>query len=175
MNLNLDDRQKRILLIAGGVLAVLLFVWVIVLPRLGIGGLDDKIAKKESELREMVRLYKNFEQVKRDFNRIDTQISRNRDLSLLSELSAIAEKLNIKQSIDSMVSKAKPKNDFYQEEAVEMRMQKLTLEELTRLLYEIEQSPKVLRVRKLHAETRYDDASLLNVTLEVSTFKRLET
>jgi type II secretory pathway component PulM len=175
LNLNLDERQRKIAFIVGAALAVVLFLWVVVLPRLGIGGLDDQIATKENELREMSRLYKNFDQVKRDFTRIDSQIQRNRDLSLLSELSSIAERLNIKQGIDSMISKPKPKNDFYEEEAVEIRLQKVTLEELTRLLYEVEQSPKVLRVRKMHVETRFDDMSLLNVTLEVSAFKRLET
>lgn len=174
MNLNFDDRQKKMLMIAGAVLAVIMFLWVIVLPRLGIGGIDAKIEAKEKELREMTRLYGNFEQVKRDFTRIDTQITRNSELSLQSELSAIAERLNIKQGVDSIISKARPKNDFYQEESVEIRLQKVTLEELTRLLYEIEQSPKVLRVRKLHIEGRFDDANLLNVVMEVSTFKRLE-
>ena len=161
-------------MIAGAGLAVLMFLWVIVLPRLGIGGLDAKIEAKKKKLREMTRLYGNFEQVKRDFTRIDTQITRNSELSLQSELSAIAERLNIKQGVDSIISKARPKNDFYQEESVEIRLQKVTLEELTRLLYEIEQSPKVLRVRKLHVEGRFDDVNLLNVVMEVSTFKRLE-
>lgn len=172
--MNLDDRQRKILMIAGAAVAVILFLWVVVLPRLGIGGLDTKIESKEAELKEMLRLQHSFEQVKRDFTKIDSAIGRNRDLSLLSELSQIAEKLNIKKGIDSMVSKTKPKNDFYQEEAVEMKIQKITIEELTRLLYEIEHSPKVLRVRKLHVDTRFDDRSLLNATLEVSTFKHLE-
>jgi len=175
MNLNLDDHQKRIAMIAGAVVAVLMLLWVVVLPRLGIGGIDDKIKLKENELREVIRLYKSFEQIKGDFNRIESQINRNQSLSLLSELSRIAEKVNVKQGIDSMVSKAKPKNDFYQEEAVEMRVEKITLEELTRLLYEIEYSTKVLRVRKLHVEARFDDKTLLNAVLEVSTYKRQES
>jgi len=174
MNLNLDDRQRKILMIVGAGLAVLLFLWIVVLPRLGIGGLDNKIAKKEQELQEITRLYKSFEQVKRDFNKIESAINRNQTMSLLSELSNITEKLNIKQGIESMVSKAKPKNEFYQEEAVEIRIKKLTNEELTRLLYEIEHSTKVLRVRKLNVEARFDDPSLVDAVLEVSTFKRLE-
>lgn len=174
MNLNLDDRQRRILLFAGGGVAVLIFLWVVVLPRLGVGGLDSKIEEKERELREMVRLYQNFEQIKSDVSQLESTISRNKNMSLLSELSAIAEKLGISQGIDSMVSKQKPKNDFYKEEAVEMRLQKINTEELGRLLYETEHSAKVMRVRKLTVDTRFDDASLLNVTLQVSTYKRLE-
>lgn len=175
MNLNLDDRQKRIAMIAGAAVAVMMVLWVIVLPRLGIGGIDEKIKIKENELREVIRLYKSFEQIKSDFNIIESQINRNKSLSLLSELSRIAEKVNVKQGIDSMVSKAKPKNNFYQEEAVEMRVEKITLEELTRLLYEIEYSTKVLRVRKLHVEARFDDRTLLNAVLEVTTYKRQES
>jgi hypothetical protein len=98
MNLNLDDHQKRIAMIAGAVVAVLMLLWVVVLPRLGIGGIDDKIKVKENELREVIRLYKSFEQIKGDFNRIESQINRNQSLSLLSELSRIAEKVNVKQA-----------------------------------------------------------------------------
>jgi len=173
LNINLDEHQRKILLISGAGVAVLLFLWVIVLPRLGIGGLSGKIQERENQLTEMVRLYKNFEQLKSDFNKIEAAIGRNKDLSLLSELSDITERLNIKKGIDSMVSKPKPKNDFYQEESVEIRIQKITTEELARLLYEIEHSPKVLRVRKLHVEDRFDDQSLLNVVMEVSTYKHL--
>jgi len=174
LNLNLDDRQRRILLVAGGGVAVLLFLWIIVLPKLGIGGLDSKIEEKDAELREMIRLYQNFEQIKGDVSRLETTITRNKDMSLLSELSATAEKLGISQGIDSMVSKQKPKNDFYKEEAVEMRLQKINTEDLGRLLYEVEHSTLVMRVRKMHVETRFDDPALVNVTLEISTYKHLE-
>jgi hypothetical protein len=54
-----------------------------------------------------------------------------------------------------------------------LRLQKINIEELGRLLYDIEQSPKVLRVRKLHVETRFDDPTLVNVSMEVSMFKML--
>jgi hypothetical protein len=174
MNLNLDDRQRKIAVLAGGGVAVLLLLWTIVLPKLGIGGLDSKIAAKETELREMVRMYQNFETIKADVNRIELAINRNQDMSLLSELSQIAETLGINKGIDSMVSKQRPKNDFFKEEAVEMRLQKINTEEMGRLLYEIEHSSKLMRVRKLHVENRFDDASLLNVVLDISTFKRLE-
>ncbi|NLH49584.1 MAG: type II secretion system protein M [Myxococcales bacterium] len=174
MNLNLDDRQKRILMISGAGVAVLLLLWTIVLPKLGIGGLDSKIAAKQRDLREMMRLYQDFEKVKKDVNAIEGGINRNKNLSLLSELSTIAEKINIKQGIESMVSKAKPKSEFYKEESVEMRLQKIKLDELANLLYDIEYSSKVLRVRKLHIEARFDDPTLLNAVLEVSTFKNLD-
>jgi predicted Holliday junction resolvase-like endonuclease len=175
LNLNLDDRQKKILLIAGGAVAVLLLVWTIVLPKLGIGGLSGKIEARQRDLRDVLRLYQDFEQIKKEVNKNETAIRANRNLSLLSELSAITEKLEIKQGIESMTSKAKPKNEFYQEESVEVRLQKINTEELARLLYEIEYSPKVLRVRKLHVESRFDDPSLLNVVLEVAMFKELES
>ncbi|MDP8222981.1 MAG: hypothetical protein P9L99_06450 [Candidatus Lernaella stagnicola] len=173
-NLNLDDRQRKIALFGGAGVAVLLFVWIVVLPKFGVGGLDSTIDTKESELREMVRLYQNFEQIKSDVTLIEKKIARNESMSLLSELSAIADKVGITQGIDSMVSKQRPKNDFYKEEAVEIRLQKINLEELGRLLYEIEHSTQLLRVRKLHVESRFDDNSLLNVTVEVSTFKERE-
>ncbi len=174
MNLNIDDRQRKILLLAGGGVVVLFFLWTIVLPKLGIGGYENRIEAKERELREMIHLYQSFEQIKSDVARIEKNINRNQSMSLLSELSILAEKVGINEGIDSMVSKQKPKNDFYKEEAVEMRLQKVTLEEFGRLLYEIEHSAKLMRVRKMHLESRFDNASLLNVALEVSTYKRLE-
>jgi hypothetical protein len=173
LNFNLDDRQKKIAYVSGAGVAVLLFLWTIILPKIGVGGLDAKIAAKQRDLREMLRTYQDFEQVKKEVTANEAAIRNNKNTSLLSELSTIAEKLEIKQGIESMSSRPRPKNDFYVEESVEMRLQKITLEELSRLLYELETSSKVLRVRKLHIESRFDDPSLLNVTLEISMFQGL--
>jgi type II secretory pathway component PulM len=116
LNFNLDDRQKRLLMIGGAVVALVLLLWTVVLPKLGFGSLGARIEARQRDLREMVRLYQDFEQVKREVNRDEAAIRGNKNLSLLSELSTIAEKIGVKQGIDSMVSKAKPKNDFFQEE-----------------------------------------------------------
>ena len=173
LDFHLDDNQKKVVYVAGAGVAALLFLWTVILPKLGVSGLDDKIAAKQHDLREMLHLYQDFEQVKKEVSANEIAIRNNKGNSLLSELSAIADKLGIKGGIESMNSKPRPKNEFYQEESVEIRLQKINTEELTRLLYEIETSPKILRVRKTHVESRFDDPNLLNVVLEVSLFQPL--
>lgn len=171
--MSLDDRRKKILMIAGAGVVLFLFLWTVVLPKLGMGGMDNRIAQKTQELREMQQMYREFNELNAEVARLDQQIERNKDLSLMTELSEIAKRtdININDRVETITSKAAPKNDFYMEEVVEIRIKKISTEEFIRFLYAIEHSTKLMRAKKISAAARFDDPKLLDVIMEVSTFK----
>jgi len=171
--MSLDDRQRKIFMIAGAGVALLLFLWTVVLPKLGLGGLDKRIEQKTQELREMQQMYHDFNKINAEVALLDKQIERNKDLSLMTELSEIAKRsdLDINDKVETITSKASPKNDFYKEEVVEIRIKKIDTEEFIRFLFAVEHSTKLMRVKKISAAARFDDPKLLDVVMEVATFK----
>jgi general secretion pathway protein M len=60
--------------------------------------------------------------------------------------------------------------ELFRESSVEMRLEGITLQQLTRYLFDIEQAPQLLRVRRMHIKPRPANPDLLDVTFQVSTF-----
>jgi hypothetical protein len=51
-----------------------------------------------------------------------------------------------------------------------MRLEGIALQQLTSYLYDIEQAPQLLRVRRMHIKPRAANPDQLDVTFQVSTF-----
>ncbi len=171
----ISDREKKFVIFGGSGLALFILLFFI-LPAF-MDGCDSSgsgsLGKQKSDLDTIMSLSKDFATVRSEFRKTEVKINNNRSFSLLTELENIANNSEVKTNIESMDSKTKPKNDFFKEEAVEIRLVKITLKQLTTLLFNIEHSQKVLRVKKLHIQVRYDNKDLLDAQLQVSTFKPL--
>ena len=173
--MTLSDRERKIILFGGGGLALFLLIYL-VLPALFSGGPTTTGAvTSKKDLESIMRLYRDFSNVQSSFTRIENQINTQGVFSILTELENLASQSEIKSNIESMESKPKPKNEYFTEQAVEVKLIKVTLKQLLTFLYSIEFSPKVLHVKKLHLEVRFDNKELLNAQIEVSTFTPLES
>jgi len=168
----LTDRDRKIILIAGAALALILLVFFVFLPAVGkkTHGMGE-IEKKEQELQQMVRMYKDFLNVKTDFDKMERQINEQGNFALLSRIEDVAKRTNVK--IDSMESKPQPKNDFYKQDVVDVHFRKVILPDMISFVYEIENDQKILRIKKMHVETNYSNPDLMDVRMEISTFARL--
>ena len=71
-----------------------------------------------------------------------------------------------------MKPKKIPLNESYDENLVEVQMENISLTELVDFIHKIESSGHLLKVKRLRVKTRYDDRNLLNVTLQVTTYKK---
>jgi hypothetical protein len=71
-----------------------------------------------------------------------------------------------------MDKKKQAKNPYYDEDAVEVKMQKVNIIQLITFLYELEYSPKVLRVREMHLDTRFDNKELFDAKILVSKYAK---
>jgi len=92
--------------------------------------------------------------------------------SVLSFIEDLANKQNIRENIGSVKPKTIPLNDDYDESIVELKVDNVSLSELVDFIYKIENSGHLLKVKRLRIKTRYDNRDLLNVTLQVTTYKR---
>ena len=173
----LSDRERKVILFGGAGLAVFVLLYLLVpalLPGGEAGPAGSSVGKQQGDLNTIMKLYKDFANIRAEYKRIETAINAQREFSILTELENLANQAEIKNNIESMESKPKPANEFFREQAVDVRLIKVTLKQLLTFLYSIDFSPKVLRVKKLHVDLRFDNTDLLNVEREVSTFKPLE-
>lgn len=170
----ISDRERKLLIFGGGAFVLFILLYFVVPALFSSDKTPGVMGSQRKDLMEIMTMYKDFSNIRTDFNKIEAQIKKQKDFSILTELESLAEKAEIKNNIESMESKPKPKNEFFKEQSVDVRLIKVNLKQLLSFLYSIEYSTKILRVKKLHVDVRFDDADLVNASLEVSTFKPLE-
>jgi general secretion pathway protein M len=136
-------------------------------------GLESKIEKKREEVEDLALLRAEYMEAHKELADIKAKLDKmEKGFSLLSFIEDLAKKENIRENIGSVKPKTVPLNDSYDENIVELKMDNVSLAELVDFIYKIENSGHLLKVKKLRIKTRYDNRDLLNVTMQVTTYKR---
>jgi general secretion pathway protein M len=165
--------REKLLVIAGGVaVALLLFYRLGLSPALErLHTLDRLVANKERDLHQIRTLRETYLAQKTLMEDVDrTLAQRGQDFAIFSFLEDLASKAGFKDNIIYMKPALTTPGELFRESSVEMRLEGITLQQLTRYLYDIEQAPQFLRVRRLQIKPRSANADLLDVTFQVSTF-----
>lgn len=167
--MNLAPREK-IMVIAGAAFLFIIFVFFgIIGPKLD--NLDDlkiKVPKREKEVAESKLLIEDYYRLKQSLDNYKRKISdRGNEPFMQSYLESEAAGLGL--NIASMVPKSVDLNDEYREDQVEIKLERITLDSLISFLYTVENSPKMLSIKNIRIKRRYDDHSLSDVTMTIST------
>jgi general secretion pathway protein M len=166
-------RRDKLVIIVGG-MAVILFLFY----RFGLSPalerlrtLDRLIATKERELHQMKTLREAYLTQKHLLEKVNSNLAeRGADFAIFSFLEDLANKTGIKDNIKYMNPAVTTPGELFRESSVEMRLEGISLQQLTQYVYDIERAPQLLRVRRMHIKPRAANPDLLDVTFQVSTF-----
>ena len=170
--MNLSGRQKLAMIIGGVVIALLLLYRFGLSPALErLRVLDRLVATKERDFQEMKTLRDTYLAQKRLMEQVNQSLAqRGQDFAIFSFLEELATKTGIKNNIMYMKPALTTPGELFRESSVEMRLEGIALQQLTRYLYDIEQAPQLLRVRRMQVKPRAANPDQLDVTFQVSTF-----
>jgi general secretion pathway protein M len=172
-NLNLQRREKIAVSAAAVALAAFLLLQVIVFPFIDRGDqLRRSIKSRTQELREMEALKREYASLSRFSNDMESGLKRRpRTFTLFSFIDKLAGSSGIKGNIAYMKpSSSNLKNSSYTLSTVEIKLNALTMEQLTTFLYGIENSANVVWIRRLSVSRGDNNQNLLNSVLQVETF-----
>ena len=177
----LADRERLLLGIAGGALALVLVVFGIVLPVLG--ATDRAVERADDAERELAMMHR----MKRDWDGIHTRLgdveaqirAAGKGENLLTLLEALAQQAGVKPT--SMEKRQSGESVEYEETKVEVSLKNVTLEQAVGYLSSIETAAQPLSVKSLRIKRRPggartpegEAADLLDVTFSVSSFRPL--
>lgn len=132
--------------------------------------LEKKLAARETVLKEMLPLKVAYTSVRQQSDELK---GRAAALRPDDSLARIIEETGIKgRSLKLLPIKGEEKQGFV-EEAAEIRVEGLTLNETLNLLYRLEKGRKPLVIRKANLRVRFDDPSRFDVTLVMALLKPL--
>jgi general secretion pathway protein M len=171
----LSGREKVAVGVGGASLAAIAFwlgVWEPTQAHLELQ--QRRVHAKREEYREVQELGRRFETLRTRIEGIEAHLRRSRDFSILSYLEGLARRQQVQDRIVQMRPRPGEVSRYYRENSVEIRMERVRLPELVRYLYEVENSPELLRIKQIQVRPRFDDPDLLDVRFHVSSYEPLE-
>jgi type II secretory pathway component PulM len=172
--IRVNPRERKILF--GGIgctLALSVYLFVISPYYTAINALDRRISAKSKELAEILTMRGEYLRLKENTRGLENVMRSARGFPLLSFLENLAATNQLKTKIADMKPVTTPLNERFKETSVEMKLEDVTLKQLIDYLYQIEQAPQPLQIKRIHI-TKKKDQTYLTVTLQVSTFEIIE-
>ncbi len=158
------------------VLGALIFVTLSVLYALVFSPLAERGNTWQRKTANVKKEYAEFQKLRAEYVEIEAALSglqvkltsSGSDASLLARMEATARSLGLQERITSMKPFSTDLDSGIRESSVEIRMEKLDLKGVVDLLEKVESSENNTRVGRLRVKTRFDDPSLVDVTILIS-------
>lgn len=170
----LNRRERYAIMAAAAVIGIFLIAQFVVEP------LFSRTEQKKQSLRAKAVMLEQMQQFKAEYESLTqkTRISQSRFLNrekgftLFSFLDRLAGEAGIKDRISYMKpSKKVQKNSPYKISQVEMKLDAVTLEQLTNYLYGVETSKNIIDITKISISKKDVKQGLITAVLQVETIE----
>ena len=166
--------RERLFLLGGAIVLVVILV--------GFGGyqaysatlvkLDRAIAARTRQLGEVERLRQEALQLRQQMQQAEAKLAQSAAFSLASYIEGQADQLAGRGSLAYARPQPSVNRGQFQEESLEVRIERLSLEQVLRLLWAVESAPVPMQVRGLNLQRRFDNPALLDLTMTVAATRR---
>lgn len=142
--------------------------------------LTRKVQTKQTEYREVQELAQRLSRLTANAGQVEAQLRRGKGFSVLTYLEKVAVDLDLRKKITQMRGKGGETTRHFRENAIEVKMEKVSMAELVKYLYLVEHpktdeaSAVLLRVRQLRVKTNQDNKNVLDATFQVSGYEPIE-
>lgn len=175
--INKLNTREKIIVSSGIILTFIILIYAFVLTPLmeRYTDLERIIRKKESQYQEMVQLREEYLTLKKELQELEKVASRRKEnFSPLTFMESVSSRATIKNRVVSMKPIVIPIGENYRESSVEVKIERIVLEQILKYLRLIEDSQYPLRIKTLHLKSRYDDPGFMDATVTVSFYEKLK-
>ncbi|UCD89891.1 MAG: hypothetical protein JSW04_00160 [Desulfobacterales bacterium] len=168
----LTRREKYSICAALGAIGLFVLIQFVVFPHLDKRKrLERAVQVKMGILEEMVALKSEYDAIQKRSDQSSIRFSkREKDFTLFSFLDKLSGRVGIKENITYMKpSTTVQKDSPYKISQVEMKLQGLTLQELTTYLHMVETSRNMVYINKLSILKTGKEKGLVDAVLQVET------
>jgi len=167
------SRREQMMVAAAVVAVVLVVIWLGVVDpyRAKMDRLDNQIKSRSNSLVEVNNL-------KQEIARLRQQLSGVSDKKaltgpLFSHLEMLTEKTGVKDNLLSMRPQQPSVQGDYRQQMVELKLEKLSLPQLVRFLYQVEYAGQGVQVKSMRLKRRFDDHSSLDANLSIFSLEKI--
>ena len=167
---NLSQREK-IFLLSGAAAIILLVLWLgIISPyREAVAAAETRIAARERQLEEVRMLQREYRRLQQELTVAERRlVTSARGFSLFSFIEDVTLRTGVRDHLVSMRPQSPQTQGEFREESVEIRLERIRLDQFVRLLHALDSADIHLNTKNLRLRTRFDDRKQLDAVLIVS-------
>lgn len=168
------SRREQLAVAVGAVavLAAVLYLGIIAPYRNALAQLDVKITSRQRQIREVESLRREFLVLQQRQSVAEERLEKGGAFSLFPFVEGLVGRIAAKENLLSMRPQPPVPRESLREESVEIRLEKVRLDQVIRLLYAVDTADALLQVKNLRLKTRFDDRTRFDATLTVAAFGR---
>ena len=171
----LTKREKYAIYALSGAILLFILIQFIVFPSIDKRKrLKRTLKVKEDALLEMIALKSDYDAIEKRTNLAKVRFeNREKGFTLFSFLDSLTGKARIKEYVTYMKpSTTVQKDNSYKISQVEMKLQGVTLQQLTTYLHMIETSKNMVYIKRLSISKTGEKESYIDVVLQVETVEK---
>ncbi len=168
----LSKREKYAIYGGSGLVCLMLLNWLIIPPlRDAHGARSGTLAARTADREDMLNMKSEYEGIKRRASASARRFAgRKSGFTLFSFLDSLAGDAEIKEHITYMKpSTSSPKGSPYRISQVEMKLQNITMAQLTTYLHKVETSKNMVSVKRLSVSRDKKQEGFIDAVLQVET------
>ncbi len=168
------NQRERIFVFAGGFALILaLLYFAIVAPyRNALHRLDRQITVRSGQLQDVKALQSEYLGLQQQIAQIEKLLDKRQNFSALTFVEELAQRTAGRENLLSMRPQSPEVRNGMTVDAVEIKLEKLTLRQLLEFLLGIEEAATPMQVKNLYLKQRFDNRSLLDASLTVTALRR---
>lgn len=170
---SLSQRDRYVL--TGGAMAValILIIFGLILPyQKTIKRLENKIVTSSTQLNEVRQLQADYRMLKKQSGRLKRDLDRREETPPLTFLEQTTSRIGGRENLVLMRPLPAVVQGQLRVETTEFKLEKLDLDQVLRILQEIEQSRPPMRVDRLYLRQRFDNSAQLDMSATISATRR---
>jgi len=170
-SLNLRDRNA--LIIGSIVVALLLLAGGMVAAGMALRRLDRTIATRSEALRTIGQLRSEAQILQEQIRQGEEKLTRTEGVSLVTVVEGLTNRIGGQGNLAYLRPLAASAQSGLQVETMELKLERLPLEQMLRLLWEVENSQAApMRVASLRLQRRFENHALLDVTMTINAYRK---
>lgn len=172
MNFSNLNKREQLFLLIGGLFVIGFLIWLgVVAPyRKSIDKLQSKIASRQQQLVQVRSLQQEFNALLLQTAEVDRRAGQGHNFSLIAFVEAEALKIASRDHLVYLRPQPGAQAGELREESLELKLEKIRLDQLVKLLYAAETADSLLKVKSLRSKARFDDPTLLDVVMVISSY-----
>jgi len=170
---SLSSREK--LMVGAGVICCLitLVYFAMIQPyNNAIEQLDSKIASRSKQLQQVQHLQQQYLRIQTQINSRENRQQSTENFSLFSFIESHVTRIARRENLTAMRPLPATNHDKMIEQAVEIKLEKVSLGQMMQLLQSIDSAPAALQVKTLQLKVRFDNPQQLDASLHISAYSK---
>lgn len=170
---NLSPREQLMLLIGGLCsLATAIYFGLVQPYATTMDQLDGKIASRSKQLVQVKQLQQDYVRIQNQVKSLEKRQANAGDFALFAFVESQVGRIAGRENLTAMRPMPPVRHEEITEEAVEVKLENISLGQVMQLLQSFDTAPVPIQVKTLQLKVRFDDPQRLDSSLRISAYSK---